>query len=229
MYYWDNTYLLVILGMIICGIASISVKSAMKKYHEVMNERGISGMECARRLLDSEGLYDVQVLCLPEGEGDHYDPRNRTVNLSEDNYYAATVTAMSVAAHECGHAIQHAEAYAPLTLRTEVVPTVNLCNTLSMPIIILGAFLGYNMVLIRIGIIAFSLTVLFQLITLPVELNASRRALMKVDALGLVSPEEEQGCRKVLKAAAFTYVAAATAALLQLLRLVMLFGGRDRD
>lgn len=162
--------------------------------------------------------------------GDHYDPRSKTVRLSYENYNYATVTAVAVAAHECGHAKQHQEGYAPLKFRSALVPIVNLGSYLGMPLIILGVLLSWNTVLIQIGIWAFALAVLFQLVTLPVEFNASRRAMQSMQVNGMLGTSEVTGAGKVLKAAAMTYVAAAASSILQLLRLVLLFGGdRDRD
>ena len=209
-YYFDDTYLLVIIGMVLCLSAS-------------------AGAEAARRILNNEGLYNVQIECLSGSQGDHYDPRSNTVRLSRENYNGATVTAVGVAAHECGHAIQHAKGYAPLNFRSALVPVVNIGSRLGIPIIILGVILSYNNVLIQIGIWAFSLSVLFQLVTLPVEFNASARAVAKIDQYGLVSAEENNGCRKVLRAAAYTYVAAAASSILQLVRLILLFGNRRRS
>ena len=229
MYYWDPTYLLVVIGMLICLGASAMVNSAMSKYSRVRNARGMTGAEAARQILNSEGLYNVQIECLNSNKGDHYDPRTNTVRLSSENYNQASVTAVGVAAHECGHAIQHAKGYAPLNIRTALVPVANIGSTLGFPIILLGVFLSWNQILIEIGIWAFALAVLFQLVTLPVEFNASARAVAKIDQYGLLGGEEIRGCRKVLRAAAMTYVAAAASAILQLLRLILLFGGRRRD
>lgn len=227
-FYFDPTYFLVLIGAVICLLASAGVNSTMKKYHKVKIERGITGVDCARRILDNEGLYDVSVECITGG--DHYDPSAKVVRLSTENFYGASVTAVSVAAHECGHAIQHSRGYAPLSIRTSLVPIVNIGSTLGIPIILLGVLLSYNQVLIQIGIWAFSLAVLFQLITLPVEFNASTRAVSKLEQFGIVTNEERRGSQKVLRAAAFTYVAAAASTILQLLRLIILFGGgRDRD
>lgn len=229
-YYWDPTYILVIIGLLIGLLASWKVNREMKKYHQVRNMTGITGAECARRILDNEGLYNVQVEALGSNDGDHYDPAANTVRLSQKNYYGNTVTAMGVAAHECGHAIQHAEGYMPIKIRTALVPVVNIGSNASMPLIILGVILSWNQVLIELGIIAFSLTVVFQLATLPVEFNASSRALERLERYGIVTTQENKGCRKVLSAAAMTYVAGTLAAVLQLLRLILLFGGgRRRD
>ncbi len=229
-YYWDPTYMLVLIGMVLCLGASAMVNSAMGKYSRVRNRSGITGAEAARRILNNEGLYNVQIECLKSGSGDHYDPRTNTVRLSYDNYNQASVTAVGVAAHECGHAIQHAKGYAPLNIRSALVPVANIGSSLGLPIIILGVILSWNQVLIRVGIWAFALAVLFQLVTLPVEFNASARAVARIDQYGLLTTEEAKGCKKVLTAAAMTYVAAAASSILQLLRLVLLFGGnRSRD
>ncbi len=228
MIYWDPTYILVLIGLAISLLASWAVNSSMRKYHQVPNTTGITGAECARRILDNEGLYYVQVEDLGSREGDHFDPSSNVVRLSSQNYHGRTVTAMGVAAHECGHAIQHAQEYTPIKIRTALVPVVNIGSNASMPLIILGVILSWNQVLIQLGIIAFSLTVVFQLATLPVEFNASSRALERLERYGIVTQQENRGCRKVLSAAAMTYVAGTLAAVLQLLRLILLFGGNRR-
>ncbi len=227
-YYYDFTYILVLIGMVLCLMASAHVKSTMSRYHRTRNYTGITGAEAARRILNNEGLYNVQIECLSADEGDHYDPKSDTVRLSYSNYNQATVTAVGVAAHECGHAIQHAKGYAPLSFRTALVPVVNIGSRLGIPLILIGVLLSWNNVLIQIGIWAFSLSVLFQLATLPVEFNASARAVKKVEQYGLLTQEETAGCKKVLSAAALTYVAAAASSALQLLRLILLFGGNRR-
>lgn len=228
MFYWDSTYLLVIIGFVISMLASAMVDSAMSKYHKVSNSTGITGAECARRILDNEGLYQVQVEELGSDKGDHFDPSANAVRLSRKNYHGRTLTAMGVAAHECGHAIQHAKGYAPLNIRSALVPVVNIGSRLGMPLILLGVLLSWNQTLIQIGIWAFASAVVFQLVTLPVEFNASARAVAKVEQYGLLTSDETRGCRKVLTAAAMTYVAATASAGLQLLRLVLLFGGNNR-
>lgn len=227
-YYWDPTYFLVLIGMIVCLAASAAVNSAMKKYGKVRNSTGMTGGEAARRILNSEGLYDVQVECLQQDGGDHYDPKSQTVRLSYSNYHNPSVTAVSVAAHECGHAIQHAKGYAFLTFRTALVPIVNIGSRLGIPLILLGVILSWNTVLIQIGIWAFALSLLFQVVTLPVEFNASSRALEKIGQYGLLNTQETAGGKKVLTAAAMTYVAAVASSALQLLRLILLFGGNRR-
>lgn len=226
--YLDPTYVLVIIGMVLCLGASALVNSTMRKYSKVRNMSGITGGEAARRILNQEGLYNVQIECLQKDSGDHYDPRTNTVRLSYGNYHSASVTAVGVAAHECGHAIQHAHGYVPVKIRSALVPVVNIGSQLGLPLILIGVLLSWNQVLIQIGIWAFSLSVLFQLVTLPVEFNASRRAVVKVEQYGLLTAQENTGCKKVLTAAALTYVAAAASSILQLLRLVLLFGGNRR-
>ena len=216
--------------MLLCLGASAMVNGAMNKYSKVRNARGMTGADAARQILNNEGLYNVQIECLPSNRGDHYDPRTNTVRLSSENYHHPSVTAVGVAAHECGHAIQHAKGYAPLNLRSALVPVANIGSRLGMPLILLGVLLSWNQILIQIGIWAFALAVLFQVVTLPVEFNASARAVAKVEQYGLLTGEETKGCRKVLTAAAMTYVAATASAALQLLRLVLLFGNsRRRD
>ena len=155
---FDWTYLLVILGVLICSVASAMVNSAMRKYAKVAVLSGKTGAEAARQILNNEGLYHVQIECLPGNDGDHFDPSTNTVRLSRQNYSSASVTAIGVAAHECGHAIQHAEGYTPISIRTALVPVVNLGSKLGLPIILIGVFLSWNMVLIRIGIFAFALS-----------------------------------------------------------------------
>ena len=220
-YYFDPTYFLVLIGLVLCLGASALVNSTMRKYSKVRNMRGITGAEAARNLLNREGLYNVN-------DGDHYDPRTDTVRLSYKNYNGTSVTAVSVAAHECGHAIQHAHGYAPMSIRAALVPVVNIGSNLSIPLIFLGVLLSWNQTLIQLGIWAFALTVIFQLVTLPVEFNASRRAIVKVEEYGLLGSEEVSGGKKVLTAAALTYVAGAASSALQLLRLILLYGGNRR-
>lgn len=227
-FYWDPTYILVVIGLLLSLWASAVVNGNMRKYSRVRTASGLTGGEAARRILYYEGLTNVQVECLQGESGDHYDPRTNTVRLSYENYHSASITAVSVAAHECGHALQHAKGYAPLSFRSTLVPVANIGSHLSIPLIILGVILSWNQTLIQIGIWAFALSVLFYLVTLPVEFNASRRAVAIVENYGLMTSEENEGCKKVLRAAAFTYVAAAASAILQLLRLILLYGGNRR-
>ena len=228
-YYFDPTYFLVLIGLVLCLGASALVNSTMRKYSKVRNMRGITGAEAARNLLNREGLYNVQIECLNANDGDHYDPRTDTVRLSYNNYNGTSVTAVSVAAHECGHAIQHAHGYAPMSIRAALVPVVNIGSNLSIPLIFLGVLLSWNQTLIQLGIWAFALTVIFQLVTLPVEFNASNRAIRTLAADGYLDRDELAGAKSVLGAAAMTYVAALITAVAQLLRLILLFGRRDRD
>ncbi len=224
-YRFDATYLLVLAGAALCLLASGYVKSTMAQYSKIRNRANLTGAEAARRILDQNGLYNVQIECLSADSGDHYDPSSNTIRLSNSNFNNASITAVGVAAHECGHALQHAEGYAFLNFRSALVPVANLGSQLGLPMILIGVFLSWNQVLIQIGIWAFAAAVLFQIITLPVEFNASMRAVEKIDAYGLLSMEENRGAKKVLRAAAYTYVAAAASSVLQLLRLILLFGG----
>lgn len=228
-YYWDPTYILVVVGGIVCIWASMHVNSVMKKYQKQRNASGMTGAQAAERILHAEGIYDVTVECLSRDSGDHYDPRSKTVRLSNENYNNATVTAVAVAAHECGHAKQHNAGYGPLNFRSMLAPVAGIGSRLGIPIILIGLLLSSNQMLIQIGIWVFALAVLFQLVTLPVEFNASKRALQTVEQYGILGTEETAQGRKVLNAAALTYVAAAAAAVLQLLRLVLLFGRRSDD
>lgn len=189
----------------------------------------MTGAEAARRLLNSQGIYDVTVQAVSGNLTDHYDPRTKVVNLSESVYGATSVAAIGVAAHECGHAMQDNEGYAPLRFRSALVPAANFGSKLSWPLILIGVlFGGLGSPLVQIGILMFTLAVLFQLVTLPVEFNASGRAVKLLDSQGILTQDEVSGTRKVLSAAALTYVAAAAGSILQLLRLIILYGGRNR-
>lgn len=230
MYYmmFDSTYILVVIGAVICLAASARVKSTFNKYAKVRSARGITGRETAERILRSQGLNDVSVRHVSGNLSDHYDPKTKTVNLSDATYGQTSVAAVGVAAHECGHAIQHSRAYAPLTLRSALVPVANFGSMAAWPLIIIGLFIGGNasMLLINLGILAFSLSVLFQLVTLPVEFNASSRAVRILRDTGILGEGELSGTKAVLRAAALTYVASAAASILQLLRLVMISNRR---
>ena len=235
MYYYgfDPTYILVIIGIIITMWAQGKMKTTFTKYSRVRSMSGMTGQEVARRILMANGIFDVTVEPVAGQLTDHYDPRSKVVKLSEVIYNSTSVAAVGVAAHECGHAIQDNQEYLPLRLRSAIVPVANLGATLSWPMILIGvlmanagSYAGYS--LISVGILCFSLAVLFQLVTLPVELDASRRALRQLNATGILPSEEQQQTRAVLSAAALTYVAAAAASMLQLLRLVILFGGNRR-
>ena len=229
-YYFDPTYFLVLIGVVLCIWAQARVQSTYSKYSKVLSRTGMTGAQAAQRILQMSGIYDVRIEHIGGNLTDHYDPSNKVLRLSDTVYGSSSVAAIGVAAHECGHAVQHDKGYAPLQFRSALVPVANIGSKAGIPLIILGAFLGMNQTLIHIGIWVFALAVLFQVVTLPVEFNASGRALAMLGDYGMLDRDETAGCRKVLRAAALTYVAAAASAVLQLLRLVILFGGdRRRD
>ena len=229
-YYLDWTYIFVLIGAVITLIASANVKSTYQKYSKVRSRTNMTGAQAAQRILHDAGIYDVAVQHVSGSLTDHYDPRNRTLNLSDSVYGSTSVAAVGVAAHECGHAIQHQVGYVPLNFRSALVPVANFGSAAAWPLIILGViFGGAGSMLCQLGIIFFSFAVLFQIVTLPVEFDASARAVRKLEQMGILSEQELPYTKKVLGAAALTYVASAAAAILQLLRLLVLFGGRDRD
>lgn len=215
------SYGLVIIGALISIIASWNVRRTYKKHSSYGNSRGIRAEQVAQTILSSAGIYDVRIERISGSLTDHYSPREKVLRLSESVYGSSSVAAIGVAAHECGHAIQHARGYFPLTLRSMVIPVVNIGSTLSWPVILLGLIFGWTG-LIDVGIILFSLVVFFQFITLPVEFNASGRALSILRERNILYGQELEGSRKVLIAAALTYVAALVSSILQLLRLVLL-------
>lgn len=225
--YWDWTYIFVIIGAVISGIASIRVNSAFKRFSKIRNSRGILAQDAAAWILRGAGIYDVRIEHVSGSLTDHYAPNEKVLRLSDSVYNSASVAAIGVAAHECGHAIQHSVGYGPIRLRNMAVPIANIGSRLSWPIIIVSLIFGW-LDLARVGVFLFSFVVLFQLITLPVEVNASKRALEIIDSQNLLISEEQDGARKVLRAAASTYVAALFSALLQMLRLMMLVRGRER-
>lgn len=228
---YDPTYIYIIIGAVISLLASVMVKSTFSRYSKVRSMSGCTGAYAAEQILRRAEIYDVRIEHVPGNLTDHYDPRNKILRLSDSVYNSASVAAIGVAAHECGHAIQHARGYVPLTIRSAIVPVVNFGTNISWFLIVAGLFLRSEtaQVLLYAGIIAFSLGVLFQLITLPVEFNASGRALRMLREMNMLSNEEIGGTRKVLSAAALTYVAGAIASILQLLRLLIIAGGRNRD
>lgn len=215
-YYWDPTYILVVIGAVICMIASARVKGTFNKYSQLRSMSGMNGAQVAQRVLQAAGIYDVQVRHVSGSLTDHYDPRTKTVNLSDPVYNATSVAALGVAAHECGHAIQHAKSYAPLSIRSALVPIANFGSMLAWPVILIGLFFNTRSsgLIIDIGILLFSAAVLFQLVTLPVEFDASRRALVMLRTQGILADDELKYTRRVLKSAALTYVASAAAAIL---------------
>lgn len=230
-YYWDPTYILVVIGAVICMIASARVKGTFNKYSQLRSMSGMNGAQVAQRVLQAAGIYDVQVRHVSGSLTDHYDPRTKTVNLSDPVYNATSVAALGVAAHECGHAIQHEKSYAPLSIRSALVPIANFGSMLAWPVILIGLLFNTRSsgLIIDIGILLFSAAVLFQLVTLPVEFDASRRALVMLRTQGILADDELRYTRRVLKSAALTYVASAAAAILQLLRIILITNGRRRD
>ena len=227
-YYYDPTYILVILGFIFAMIASGGVQSAFRKYSKVKSYRGYTGADAARKILDDNGLYNVQIEHISGNLSDHYDPKANVIRLSDATYSDTSVAAIGVAAHEAGHAVQHAVGYAPIKVRNAIVPAVNLCSTLSMPLFLIGLIFALP-ALTSLGIILFSAALIFQVVTLPVEFNASRRAIKILNTSAMLDEQELSGARKVLNAAAMTYVAAVISTALQLLRLVLLSNSRRRD
>ncbi|HIT42883.1 MAG TPA: zinc metallopeptidase [Candidatus Caccovicinus merdipullorum] len=229
-YYLDWTYILVVIGLVLSLAASAKVNGTFSKYSRTWSRSGITGAEAARQILNANGIYDVTVRQVPGNLTDHFDPRSRTVNLSAAVYGSTSISAIGVAAHECGHVIQDAREYVPLKIRAALVPVANIGSNLAIPLIILGVIIGgVGSPLAEIGILMFSLAVLFQLVTLPVEFNASSRALKILGDSRILAEDEVKKAREVLGSAALTYVAAAASSILQLLRLVILFGGRRND
>ena len=230
-YGFDPTYMLVLIGAVICMLASARVKSTYQKYSKVRSMTGMTGAQAAQRILNHAGIYDVTIQHVSGQLTDNYNPRQKTLNLSDAVYNVPSVAAVGVAAHECGHAIQHHKGYAPLTIRSAIVPVANIGSNLAWPLILIGLLITSDtgVFFINLGIIAFSLAVLFQLVTLPVEFNASRRALVLLEECGILSASEIPVTRKVLSAAALTYVASAASAILQLIRLLLLTRHRRDD
>lgn len=227
--YWDPTYILIIIGAVISLLASARVKTTFSRFSMMRSACGMTGAEVAQRMLHMNGIYDVKVEHVSGSLTDHYNPSEKTLCLSDSVFDSTSVAALGVAAHECGHAVQHATGYAPLEFRSTLVPIANFGSKFSWIAIMAGVLLSWNQSLISFGILLFSLAVLFQLVTLPVEFNASSRALACLEQSGILSQSELPCAKKVLSSAALTYVAGAAASILQLLRLIILFGGRDRD
>lgn len=230
-YYYDWTYLLVLIGVVICMAASGRVNSVFSRYSRVRSHSGMTGKEAAERILRRNGIYDVQVIHIPGNLTDHYNPGKKTLGLSDTVYNSSSVAAIGVAAHECGHAVQHAVGYAPLSIRGALVPVANFGSALSWPLILIGLLMNSQMsgLLINLGILLFSAAVLFQIVTLPVEFNASSRAVRVLESSGMLYPEEVGDVKKVLRAAALTYVAGAASMILQFLRLIIIGGRRRND
>lgn len=227
--FFDPTIILVLIGAALSMWASSRVQGTFRKFSQVRSATGMTGADAAKKLLHSQGIYDVTVRAVKGDLTDHYDPRTKTVNLSESVYNQTSVAAIGVAAHECGHALQDNTGYVPLRMRAAFVPVANFGSKLSWPLILIGLFIGATP-FIEIGILMFVCAVAFQLITLPVEFNASSRAVRLLGDVGILQGQEVDYTKKVLGAAALTYVAAAAGSILQLLRLVILFGGnRNND
>lgn len=232
-YGFDMTYIILVLPCILLSLwASSNVNSTFKKYSKQFSSRGLTGAEAAQRVLSANGVRGVRIDRVSGNLTDHYDPKTNVIRLSDSVYSSTSTAAIGVACHEAGHAVQYAESYAPIKLRAAIIPLTNFGSRLAMPLILLGivcTFLGeFSTVLVYLGIAAFGLSLVFQLITLPVEFNASRRAMQAIESSNLLTVEEQKGARKTLSAAAMTYVAATAVAFAQLLRLIALFGGRRR-
>ena len=233
-YGFDWSYIVLVLPCIIFSLwASSSVNSTFKRYSQKFSIRRITGAQAAQRVLSHNGVTGVRIERVSGNLTDHYDPRTNVIRLSDSVYDSTSVAAIGVAAHEAGHAVQYARHYAPIKLRAAIIPITNIGSKLAMPLILLGVVLSalgsFSTTLIYLGIAAFGLSLVFQIVTLPVEFNASRRAMRAIDDAGILTSEEQRGARKTLTAAAMTYVAATAVALAQLLRLLVLFSGRRRD
>ncbi len=226
--FWDPTYVLILIGVVLSLLASAMVRRNFARYSVVRSASGLTGAQVAQRILSYAGINDVTVCHISGNLTDHYNPRTKQIGLSDSVYGSNSVAAIAVAAHECGHVIQHANSYVPLSIRTVLVPVANFGSGVSWFFILAGILFSMP-VLITAGIVFFSAAVLFQVVTLPVEFNASRRALVVLQDTGILGTMETDGAKKVLRAAALTYVASAAAAILQLLRLILLFGRNNRD
>ena len=232
-YGFDMTYVVLVLPCLILSLwASSNVNSTFKRYSRQFSARRITGAEAAQRVLSANGVRGVRIDRVSGNLTDHFDPKTNVIRLSDDVFGSTSTAAIGVACHEAGHAVQYAEGYAPIKLRAAIIPVTNFGSRLAMPLILLGllfSFAGsFSYTLVYLGIACFGLSLVFQLVTLPVEFNASRRALAAIEQGGILTPEEQEGARKTLRAAALTYVAATATALAQLLRLIVLFGGRNR-
>ena len=231
--FFDWTYVVLVLPCILLSLwASSSVNSTFRKYSQQHSRRGITGAQAAERVLRSNGVSGVRIEHVSGNLTDHYDPKTNVIRLSDSVYGSTSTAAIGVACHEAGHAVQYAQSYAPIKLRAAIIPITNLGSKLAMPLILIGillaAFESLSFGFVYLGIACFGLSLVFQLITLPVEFNASRRAMEAIESGELLTIEEQRGAKKTLTAAAMTYVAATAVSLAQLLRLVMIFGGRRR-
>ncbi len=238
MFFYDYWYIVLVMPCLILSLwASFNVKSTFKKYSKQYSSRRLTGAEAAQRVLSANGVYNVRIEQIGGDLSDHFDPKANVIRLSTDVYNSTSTAAIGVACHEAGHAVQYAQSYAPMQLRAAIIPVTNIGSMLAMPLILVGllleAFIGIGsdatMMFVYLGIACFSLSLVFQLVTLPVEFNASRRAMNTIADANLLTSEEQKGARKTLTAAALTYVAATAVALAQVLRLLLIFAGRNRD
>lgn len=232
-YGFDWTYLFIVLPCVILSMwASSSVNSTFNKYSKINSTRRLTGAEAAQRVLSANGVRGVRIERISGNLTDHFDPKTNVIRLSDSVHSSTSVAAIGVACHEAGHAVQYAENYTPIKVRAAIIPFTNIGSKLAMPLILAGilfSFLGnLSYGLVYLGIACFSLSLIFQLVTLPVEFNASRRAMAAIESSGLLTVEEQRGAQKTLKSAAMTYVAATAVALAQVVRLLILFGGRRR-
>ena len=233
MYYFDWTYVVLVLPCVILSLAaSANVNSTFKRYSRQYSRRGLTGAEAAQRVLAANGVRGVRIERVSGNLTDHYDPRDNVIRLSDDVYSNTSTAAIGVACHEAGHAVQYAENYAPIKLRSAIIPVTNIGSKLAMPLILLGLLFSglgeLSYTIVYLGIACFGLSLVFQLVTLPVEFNASNRAIRAIESGELLTDEELSGAKKTLRAAAMTYVAATAVALAQLLRLIVIFGGGNR-
>lgn len=229
--YFDPTIIILIPAMLLAGYAQFKIMATYSKYSQIQNKIGMTGAQVAQELLNKQGIFDVSVEMVAGKLSDHYDPIRKVVRLSKDNFYSSSISALSVSAHEVGHAIQHAKGYAPLNFRSALVPIVNFSSNISWILITIGLLMSFsgNTLILKLGIILFSVVVLFQIVTLPVEFNASKRANLLLEKYGFLQKDEIRGSKEVLGSAALTYVAAVATSALQLVRLLLILNNNERD
>lgn len=225
-WFYDPTYILVIIGIIITMIASTNVNATFRKYDKVLSRRGLTGAAAARKILDANGLNNIRIERISGKLSDHYSPKEGVIRLSESTYNSTSIAALGVAAHECGHAVQHQVGYTPIKVRNAMVPAVNICSYMAIPIILIGLFISQQLAMI--GVILYCAVLAFQIVTLPTETNASARAIDTLYNMAILDEDELRGTKKVLRAAAMTYFASMAATALQILRLFMLVSGNRR-
>lgn len=229
-YRFDPTYILVIIGFLLAMFASLGVKATFNKYNSVLSSRGFTAADVARRILDANGLQHIRIERVAGNLTDHFSPKENVIRLSDATYNSTSVAAIGVAAHECGHAVQHQVGYAPIKVRNGIVPFVNICNMLALPLFVIGLIMGSGGYWLALtGVIMFSMVLVFQLVTLPTEINASRRAMATLEGMNILVGDELNGAGKTLTAAAMTYVASVASTALQLLRLLLILNSRRRD